>query len=172
MAGFTVGAGQEAKHQHSHNAADAMNTKNVQRIVVGKMRLQFRHGKIANHSGGESDAKCRGNGDKSGRRRDGRQTGDHAGSRAQHAGSAFVPPFRNAQLKAAAAAEKCVAANALVASVPAFRALPALKPNQPTQSKPVPMSERTDVMRHHRLMRITRRAFPTRSHTPAPKRRS
>src|SRR5882724_7826165 len=50
-----------------------------------------------------------------------------------------------AQLKAAAAAEKWVAANALVASAPAFRALPALKPNQPTHSKPVPMSESTTL---------------------------
>src|ERR1017187_9146271 len=44
-----------------------------------------------------------------------------------------------AQLKAAAAAEKCVAANALVASVPALNALPALKPNQPTHNNPPPL---------------------------------
>ncbi len=50
-----------------------------------------------------------------------------------------------AQLNAAAAAEKCVAANALVASAPAFSALPALKPNQPTHSNPVPMSESTTL---------------------------
>ncbi len=50
-----------------------------------------------------------------------------------------------AQLRAAAAAEKWVAANALVASGPAFNALPALKPNHPTHSKPVPMSESTTL---------------------------
>src|ERR1035437_703538 len=50
-----------------------------------------------------------------------------------------------AQLNAAAAAEKCVAANALVASPPALKALPALKPNQPTQSSPVPTSESTTL---------------------------
>src|ERR1039457_592915 len=50
-----------------------------------------------------------------------------------------------AQLNAAAAAEKCVAANALVASDPAFSALPALKPNQPTHSSPVPMSDSTTL---------------------------
>src|SRR5579872_1929952 len=50
-----------------------------------------------------------------------------------------------AQLNAPAAAEKCVAANALVASVPAVRALPALKPNQPTHNKPVPISESTTL---------------------------
>src|ERR1017187_8253321 len=50
-----------------------------------------------------------------------------------------------AQLNAAAAAEKCVAANALVASVPAFSALPPLKPNQPTHNRPVPMSESTTL---------------------------
>ena len=44
-----------------------------------------------------------------------------------------------AQLSAAAAAEKCVAAKALVASSPALTALPALKPNQPTHSRPVPI---------------------------------
>src|SRR5215469_379336 len=51
----------------------------------------------------------------------------------------------SAQLNAPAAAEKCVAANALVASVPAVSALPALNPNQPTQSRPVPMSESTTL---------------------------
>src|SRR5262249_42444886 len=50
-----------------------------------------------------------------------------------------------AQLNAPAAAEKCVAANALVASVPAVNALPALNPNQPTHSNPVPMSESTTL---------------------------
>src|SRR5215470_135431 len=38
----------------------------------------------------------------------------------------------------AAAAAKCVATKALVARVPAARALPALNPNQPTQSKQAP----------------------------------
>ncbi len=51
----------------------------------------------------------------------------------------------NAQLNAAAAAEKCVAAKALVASVPAFSALPALNPNQPTQSRPAPMRLNTTL---------------------------
>src|SRR5580698_2303524 len=50
-----------------------------------------------------------------------------------------------AQLNAAAAAEKCVAANALVASEPALNALPALKPNQPTHSSPVPTSDKTTL---------------------------
>src|ERR1051326_8661739 len=39
----------------------------------------------------------------------------------------------------AAAAAKCVATNALVARLPALRALPALKPNHPTQSRHAPM---------------------------------
>src|SRR5580693_3987150 len=50
-----------------------------------------------------------------------------------------------AQLKAAAAAEKCVAANALVASAPALNALPPLKPNQPTHNNPVPTSDNTTL---------------------------
>src|SRR6185295_10394799 len=58
-------------------------------------------------------------------------------------------PFNNhsvaVQLKAAAAAEKCVAAKALVASPPAFNALPALNPNQPTHNRPVPTSENTTL---------------------------
>src|SRR5262245_18662342 len=39
----------------------------------------------------------------------------------------------------AAAVAKCVATNALVARLLAATALPALKPNQPTQSKQAPM---------------------------------
>src|SRR5262244_3970973 len=39
----------------------------------------------------------------------------------------------------AEAAPRCVATNALVARLPAPRALPALNPNQPTQSKQAPI---------------------------------
>src|SRR5215469_16679767 len=43
------------------------------------------------------------------------------------------------QLRAAAAAPKCVATKALLASPPAARALPALKPNHPTHRRHAPM---------------------------------
>src|SRR6266404_2051865 len=43
------------------------------------------------------------------------------------------------------AAAKCVATNALVASAPDETALPALKPNQPTQSRHAPMKLRTKL---------------------------
>src|SRR5258708_23029863 len=43
------------------------------------------------------------------------------------------------QLKAAAAAPKCVATNALLARPPEESALPALKPNHPTHSRQAPM---------------------------------
>src|SRR5215813_2385674 len=46
---------------------------------------------------------------------------------------------------AAAAAPKCVATNALVARLPAERALPALKPNHPTQSRQAPMKLSTTL---------------------------
>src|SRR4051812_40759964 len=42
------------------------------------------------------------------------------------------------QARAPAAAEKCVAANALAATPSAAEALPALKPNQPTHSMAAP----------------------------------
>src|SRR5579872_597416 len=45
----------------------------------------------------------------------------------------------NTQPSAAAAAPKCVATKAEVASADAFTALPALKPNQPTHSRQAPM---------------------------------
>src|SRR5687767_6477431 len=58
-------------------------------------------------------------------------------------------PFKShsvsVQLNAPAAAEKCVAANALVATSPAVTALPALNPNQPTQSRPVPIKLNTTL---------------------------
>src|ERR671920_2336746 len=47
------------------------------------------------------------------------------------------------QPSVAAAAAKCVATNALVARLPADRALPALKPNQPTHNMHAPMKLRT-----------------------------
>src|SRR5262245_14931976 len=57
--------------------------------------------------------------------------------------SALALPFLShsaaLQPKAAAAAPKWVATNALEASPPAESALPALNPNQPTHSKQAPM---------------------------------
>src|SRR5579872_2737252 len=46
---------------------------------------------------------------------------------------------------AAAAEAKCVATNALVARLPEPKALPALKPNQPTQSRQAPMKLSTTL---------------------------
>src|SRR5689334_5421201 len=45
----------------------------------------------------------------------------------------------NIHARVAAAAPKCVATNALDARPDAASALPALKPNQPTHSRPAPM---------------------------------
>src|ERR1700674_4943463 len=63
--------------------------------------------------------------------------------------SALARPFlihsATLQLKAAAAAAKCVATNALVASGLDASALPALKPNHPTHSKHAPMKLRTKL---------------------------
>src|SRR5271157_2497101 len=50
-----------------------------------------------------------------------------------------------AQPSAAAAAPKCVATKALVARLPAARALPALKPNHPTQSRQAPITLNTTL---------------------------
>src|ERR1035441_3309383 len=49
----------------------------------------------------------------------------------------------NSQDMAAAAAPKCVATKALVASGPALSALPALKPNHPTHNMEAPITLRT-----------------------------
>src|ERR1700751_827942 len=57
--------------------------------------------------------------------------------------SALARPFlihsATLQLIAAAAAARCVATNALVANRLEAKALPALNPNQPTQSKHAPI---------------------------------
>src|ERR1051326_8795236 len=62
---------------------------------------------------------------------------------------ALVLPFRihstPAQPMAAAAAPKCVATNALVASGPEPRALPALKPNHPTHNRHAPIKLSTTL---------------------------
>src|SRR5579862_378815 len=49
------------------------------------------------------------------------------------------------QPAAAVAAAKCVATNALDAKLPAERALPALKPNQPTHSRHAPIKLKTTL---------------------------
>src|SRR6185369_14873564 len=54
-------------------------------------------------------------------------------------GLPFLIHSANIQPKAAVAAAKWVATNALLASPEAASALPALKPNQPTQSRQAPM---------------------------------
>src|SRR5438876_8289775 len=59
---------------------------------------------------------------------------------------------------AAAAATKWVATNALVASVPEPRALPALKPNHPTHSRHAPTKLQHHAMRRHGVMGIAETA--------------
>src|SRR5262249_62429689 len=63
--------------------------------------------------------------------------------------SALGLPLRNHSAvihpRAAVAAAKCVATKALVARLPAESALPALKPNQPTQSRQAPIKLRTTL---------------------------
>src|SRR6185369_3623491 len=54
-------------------------------------------------------------------------------------GLLFLIHSTPAQAAAAAAVAKCVLTNALVARAPDDNALPALKPNQPTQRRQAPM---------------------------------
>ena len=49
-------------------------------------------------------------------------------------------------------------------------ALPALKPNQPNHRMPAPVSVIVQVVRDGPLVRIARRACPSRARTPAPRR--
>src|SRR5437763_16664696 len=56
----------------------------------------------------------------------------------------------NIQPKAAAAAPKCVATKALVAKPDALSALPALKPNQPTQRRQAPIRLSTKLRSEER----------------------
>ncbi len=55
-------------------------------------------------------------------------------------GLPFLSHSASIQPRVAAAAPKCVATNALVARLDAASALPALKPNQPTQSRHAPIT--------------------------------
>src|SRR5260370_28859224 len=55
-------------------------------------------------------------------------------------GLPFLSHSASIQPRVAAAAPKCVATNALVARLDAARALPALKPNQPTHSRHPPLT--------------------------------
>src|SRR5579864_3269292 len=59
----------------------------------------------------------------------------------------FPPRNHSAPLQpiTAAAAPKCVATKALVAKLPEPKALPALNPNQPTQSSDAPIKLRTTL---------------------------
>src|SRR5271166_456239 len=71
---------------------------------------------------------------------------------------------------AAAAAPKCVATKALLARLPAPRALPALKPNHPTQSMHAPIKLRTTlcggIFSFGYPMRLPRYNAHTRAETP------
>ena len=56
------------------------------------------------------------------------------------------------QVKAAAAAAVLVATKALAARPPEVRALPALKPNQPNQSRPAPITTMRDIVGFHGIL--------------------
>src|SRR5215467_6652325 len=67
----------------------------------------------------------------------------------------------------AAAAAKCVATKALVAKPPALRALPALKPNHPTQSRHAPIKLNTMLCGGMGWREYPRRWPRYRAHTSA-----
>src|SRR6185436_5771192 len=80
-------------------------------------------------------------------------------------------PFMNhsarAHEKPAAAAAKCVAANAEDAIDPALSAEPALKPNQPTHRRPAPVMLRTTLCGGIGCVGYPTRLPRTRAHTSA-----
>ena len=81
---------------------------------------------------------------KAGGRGDGNQAGDGAGDGAQRRGLAVVNPLEDRPADGrGGGGEVGVDEGAMVASELAARAEPALKPNQPTQSRQAPMKLRT-----------------------------
>ena len=116
---------EDAGEEGTDDAADTVDAEDVERVVVTEGVLEFGGAEVAEDAGGGSDgdgahgsAGAAGGGD-------GDEAGDRSGGDADGGGFAADDPLKSM---------------AMPAEPLAARALPALKPNQPTQRSPAPMT--------------------------------
>src|SRR5579875_3820290 len=107
--------------QCAYGSADSVHSKGVQGIIISEFVFDRRNHEVADHACHHSNHQRRHGADKARGGRDGDQP------------------------SAAAAAPNWVATKALLARLPAARALPALKPNHPTQSRQAPIKLSTTL---------------------------
>jgi len=119
--------GEYAGEEGAESASRAVNAEGVEGIVVAEAGLNLEDHEGADEAGGKADENRGHRLDEAGGRGNSDEAGDRAGDGAQSCGLAIVEPLEDGP------------ADALVASGLAARALPALKPNQPTQSRHAPM---------------------------------
>lgn len=70
--------GEQPEHDHPDRAADTMDPKDVERIVVAEPRLEMADSIVANHSSKETDQERGRNGYEAGGGSDRGEAGDHA----------------------------------------------------------------------------------------------
>src|SRR5215469_13867932 len=70
-----------------------MDTESIERIVIAKPRLDLGYHEIAEHSRHHSDGQSRHRSNKTGCRRDGDESGNRSGNRAQRANLAVAHPL-------------------------------------------------------------------------------
>src|ERR1035441_8462103 len=130
---------EHSRQDRAQSAAAAVHPESVQRVVVSQFLFDFGHHEVTYDSARKPISRA-GNGFTN------PEAGVMATKPATHPemppSTLGLPDLRhsaNTHPRAPAAAPKCVATNALVARLEAARALPALKPNQPTHSRQAPM---------------------------------
>src|SRR4029077_12259048 len=84
---------EDACEQRADGAARAMNAECVERIVVTEACFHMRNHQVAEHTSDSADAESGHRRDKTCRGRDGNQTCDCTGNRAEGAGLAIAKPF-------------------------------------------------------------------------------
>ena len=128
------------------HAADSVAGENVERVVERRLRFPV-DGQVAHDAGEQTDHDALADGDVACRRGDRHQADHRADAGAQ--GRRLRPRIQSKNIQPSiAAAEAVLVVPKAIAAVPlAASAEPALNPNQPNQSMPVPQDDERDVGR-------------------------
>ena len=137
--GIDDAGGKEAGEQRADGSTGSVHAKGVKGVVVTEEALDLKDHEGAEDAGDEADGE-RGEGlNEAGGRGNGDQPGDRTGDGAESGGLAVMNPLGDGPADGGCGGGEVGVDEGDVARGLAARALPALKPNQPTQSRQAPM---------------------------------
>ncbi len=145
-------SGEHTRKDGADDAADAVNTEDVEAVVIAQHLLQASRGDVAADAGSRADDKRALGIDEAASRRDGDETSNGTGGDAKQARLTVDEPLgEHPSERGHGGGDLRRGHGDTGAVLPAASAEPALKPNQPTHSSEAPMSVQDEVEGRHAL---------------------